>query len=124
MFDTPLYWSESQKAFIGVDAMALPYAMNVYKKCLREHEQEFVGSVLQKTLLTRLAPSRGVAKTVLAARGECAYARFAGASDEAIRRFFYSIGKALGVKVATEIKGEFIIATCEPVDLQVNVNRV
>lgn len=123
MYDTASYFSESQKQFIQVADMPMPYARNVFAKLMRDKRNEFEGTVLQKALYDRLCPSRTVAKTLLATKGECSYYVPAG-TVKGIRSWFYRIGKELGVKVHTEVKpdSDFMLATCEPVGEEVIVN--
>lgn len=122
-FSTTKYWSESQKQLIDVAEMPLPYALNVFRKLMRDHPDEFAASHLAQTLMNRLRPSAGVLKSLLASKGEASFL-LSDAEAKTRRAMFYRIGKKLGVTVTTEIKGPFMVATCEPVGEQVKVNRV
>lgn len=123
------YWSESQKQFIHVDAMALPYARNVFAKLMRDDQAAFEGSLLNKALVDRLCPSDGVIQTLLATKGEVSYwigyTEGDGNEIQSIRKRFYAVGKKLGVKVTTEKddKGDWLVARCEPIGMSVNVTR-
>jgi hypothetical protein len=111
------YFSESQKEWVSVLDLPLPHVLNIYKK--HYLNDGFTGSPLATTLAQRLMPTRAVAKSLLATKGECAYFCPPKSPDTGhdkavrVRRFFYSIGKALGVKITTERQGDFIKATAD-----------
>lgn len=117
MYETSAYWSESQKQFVQVGEMPMPYAKNVFRKLMREDADTFVGSVLCKALMDRLMPSKAVLTTLLRTKGAAAYLtnpddKKALAAD---KRMFQSIAKKIGVPVHTELNGDFLEATCEPI---------
>jgi len=122
------YFSESQKQFVHVDAMALPYARNVFQKLMRDDHEAFEGSLLAKALVDRLCPSDGIMQTLFATKGEVSYwigYTTDGAEINHVRKRMYAVGKKLGVKVETEKddKGDWLVARCEPVGMSVKVTR-
>jgi hypothetical protein len=132
-YDSAQYFSDSQKQFIPVSSMALPYARNVFAKLLRDDFKNFRGTLLFTALQQRLCPSPSMIHTMLASHGEAIY--WVGWTKDAVERQrvlagvrarFYRAGKKLNVKVETELdeKGDWMIAKCEPVGVEIKVNRV
>lgn len=123
--DLDLYWSESQRQFIAVNDMALPYARNVYAKLLREHGDAFKDSTLAVALATRLIPSDDDVRGTLLGKG--AVSVYAPGPKEAARTRarLRRIGAKAGVKVTTHRKQDFVEGNCTPVTaMKVNVRRV
>lgn len=105
------YFSESQGEWVSIADLPMPHVLNIYKKHVRV--PGFIDSPLGQALSRQLIPSRAVAKTMIATKGKCVY--FAPVADKHVRSMFYRIGKALGVKIATTRKGNFIEATADRV---------
>lgn len=125
-FGTDTHWSESQKQFIPVATMPLPYARNVLRKLLREYQDEFAGSPLCDALMSRLQPDKSELKRLLGQHGAAAFLVVPedAASVRRARAMFSRIGKELGVPITTHLKEDFLEATCEPVPVKATVTRV
>lgn len=124
-YDTTSYWSESQAKFVQVEEMAMPYAKNVLRKCLREDGEEFAGSNLCKALMDRLMPSKIVLTTLLRTKGRASYLTNPDDSKTVTRdkAMFRAIAKKIGVPIEIEVNGDFVEASCEPVGEEVRVTK-
>lgn len=117
---TTHYYSESQGDWVALADLPLPHIVNIMRK--HRDRPGFKGSPLYTALEVRLCPGRGVACMLLAQRGKCSYYWPTKEGEARVRRFFYSIGKALNTKVTTHRNGDFIEAECEPTGEVVQVN--
>ena len=96
-----MYFSESQGQLIRIDSMVHSYALNCFKKLLREFGDEFTGTHLFNRFY-RIACPRHF-ENILAQHGVASY--WLGAPKartlNQVRSSAYRAGKKLGMKVKT-----------------------
>lgn len=114
------YFSESSQTWVRIEDLPLPHIRNIFLK--HSGNWAFHESPLCIALATRLTPTPGICKTLLATKGKCSYWCPIKAEEKKVRSMFRRIGKRIGTEVATTRVGEFIEATCEPVGEVVHVN--
>lgn len=102
------YFSESQQAFVDIETMPPPYALNAMRKLQQEFGSRFRDSPLWNAFFIYLRPGNQEILMRLKQRGVVSFYAVSPAERSRVRRVMYRAGARLGVKVKTRTKNSMV----------------
>jgi hypothetical protein len=109
-FDQDKNFSESTQELMPISEMAFPHAFNAWWKLCETYHMEFYDTRLNRAFMERLSPSSERIRDKLKTVGYTTHVSLTPKHRKAVRAKFYRAAKALGVKVTTHAKKNWVEA--------------